>query len=248
MHNPIPPNPAPPVDRLPTREGYDRWSACYDEEDNPLIALEEPQVAALLGSVSRLRVLDLGCGTGRHALRLAAVGAQVTAVDFSEGMLARARNRAGRLPIDFRTHDLTRPLPFAAAAFDRIICGLVLDHIPKLTPLFVEMRRVCEPTGFAVISVMHPAMLLRGVEARFTDRTTGRETRPASTRHQLTDYINAVLAAGWTLDRASEHEVDEALAGRSERARKYVGWPMLLLMRLTQPGEKARLFGKPCRT
>ena len=237
MHNPIPPNPAPPVDRLSTREGYDRWSACYDEEDNPLIALEEPKVAELLGPVSGLRILDLGCGTGRHALRLAAAGAQVTAVDFSEGMLARARSRSGNLPVEFRTHDLTRPLTFADASFDRIICGLVLDHISELTPLFVEMRRVCRPAGFAVISVMHPAMMLRGVEARFTDRTTGREIRPASTRNQLTDYINAALAAAWTLDHASEHAVDEALAARSERARKYAGWLMLFLMRLTPPGQ-----------
>ena len=106
-------NPSPAMDRLPTREGYDRWAACYDDEDNPLIALEEPKVAELLGPVSGLRILDLGCGTGRHALRLAAAGANVTAVDFSEGMLARARAGAGTLALDFRTHDLTRPLPFA---------------------------------------------------------------------------------------------------------------------------------------
>ncbi len=235
MDTPTTPNPAAPVDRLPTREGYDRWSACYDDEDNPLIALEEPKVAELLEPVGGLRILDLGCGTGRHALRLAAAGANVTAIDFSDGMLARARERAGSLPIHFHTHDLTQPLPFADASFDRIVCGLVLDHIPELKPLFGEMRRVCSPGGFAVISVMHPAMMLRGVEARFTDRTTGREIRPASTRHQLTDYIKAVLAAGWKLDHASEHNADEALVARSERARRYEGWLMLLLLRLTQP-------------
>lgn len=229
-------NLVPAVDRLPTREGYDRWSGCYDTEDNPLIALEEPKVAELLGPVRGLRVLDLGCGTGRHALRLAAAGANVTAIDFSDGMLAQARKRAGTLPVEFRAHDLTRSLPFTDASFDRIICGLVLDHIPQPAPLFAEMRRVCSPAGCAVISVMHPAMMLRGIEARFTDPTTGRETRPASTRHQLTDYINAVLAAGWKLDHASEHEVDEALAARSERARKYAGWLMLFLMRL-EPGK-----------
>jgi malonyl-CoA O-methyltransferase len=233
MENPITPNPAPAVERLPTREGYDRWSACYDVEDNPLIALEEPKVAELLGPVSGLRILDLGCGTGRHSLRLATAGAIVTAVDFSEGMLAQARKRAGDLPVNFHAHDLTQPLPFADDSFDRIICGLVLDHIPEPEPLFAEMRRVCAPTGCAVISVMHPAMMLRGVEARFTDRTTGREIRPASTRHQVTDYINAVLAAGWTLEHASEHEVDSALIARSERARKHAGWLLLLMMRLT---------------
>lgn len=225
--------PASPVDRLPTREGYDRWSACYDEEDNPLIRIEEPRVAELLSDPAGLSILDLGCGTGRHALRLAASGAHVTAIDFSEGMLARARARAANLPIRFLAHDLTRRLPFPDSSFDRVVCCLVLDHIPELAPLFAEMRRVCRTRGFAVISVMHPALTLRGVEARFTDPTTGRETRPASAHHQLTEYVMAALRAGWVLDHASEHLMTESLAAGSERARRYIGWPMLFLMRLS---------------
>lgn len=59
---------APPLD-LPTRDGYDLWSAGYDADANPLPAIEEPCVDRLLGEVRGLAVLDLGCGTGRHALR-----------------------------------------------------------------------------------------------------------------------------------------------------------------------------------
>ena len=70
------------------RGGYDRWSVVYDHDANPLPPLEEPLVHAALGKVFGRTVLDLGCGTGRHALWLAQAGASVTAVDFSEGMLA----------------------------------------------------------------------------------------------------------------------------------------------------------------
>lgn len=70
------------VKRLPVRDGYDRWAEIYDDEDNPLILIEEPEVEALLGPVRGLRIADIGCGTGRHALRLAADGAIVTGVDF----------------------------------------------------------------------------------------------------------------------------------------------------------------------
>src|SRR5690242_9664115 len=80
---------------LPTREGYDQWAATYDSDGNPLIALEEPLVAELLGDVRRLRVLDVGCGTGRHALRLAQAGAYVTAIDFSAAMLEQAKRKPG---------------------------------------------------------------------------------------------------------------------------------------------------------
>src|SRR5271170_4678065 len=88
-----------PVDLLSTKEGYDRWADIYDGDDNPLVALEEPWVDKLLGDVNGLKVADIGCGTGRHALRLAAAGAIVQAVDFSEGMLARAQAKAGALKV-----------------------------------------------------------------------------------------------------------------------------------------------------
>ncbi|MCI0366584.1 MAG: hypothetical protein L0219_22195, partial [Phycisphaerales bacterium] len=66
-----PPN--EPVD-IETAEGYDRWARIYDEEENPLVQLEEPLVDQLMGDVRGLRVADIGCGTGRHAVRLAARG------------------------------------------------------------------------------------------------------------------------------------------------------------------------------
>jgi malonyl-CoA O-methyltransferase len=223
---------------LPTREGYDRWASIYDTDGNPLIALEEPQVDRLLGDVRGLAVLDVGCGTGRHAICLAARGAIVHALDFSPEMLARARDKAGAAGINFAVHDLSQPLPFPAQAFDRIVCGLVVDHIADLELLFREMHRVCKQTGCAVVSVMHPAMMLRGVQARFHDPASGQEIRPASHPHQLSDYVMAAARAGFAFDHLSEHVVDEALASRLERARRYLGWPMLFVMRLTKPQSK----------
>ncbi len=217
---------------MPTRAGYDQWAACYDTDGNPLVALEEPQVDRLLGDVKGLTLLDVGCGTGRHASRLAAAGASVHALDFSERMLEEARRKPGAAGISFRVHDLAQPLPFPAATFDRVVCGLVIDHIADLAELFSEMLRVCRPSGCLVVSVMHPAMMLRGVQARFRDPGTGQEIRPASQPHQLSDYVLAAARAGWAFDHLSEHVVDEDLANRLERARKYVGWPMLFMMRL----------------
>ena len=77
------------------RQGYDRWAEVYDHDANPLPALEGPIVQAMLGDVRGQQALDLGCGTGRHALWLAAAGATVTAVDFSPGMLAEAQRKPG---------------------------------------------------------------------------------------------------------------------------------------------------------
>jgi ubiquinone/menaquinone biosynthesis C-methylase UbiE len=234
------PNASPPddIDHVATREGYDRWAAIYDDEQNPLVTIEQPQVDALLGDVRGLHVADIGCGTGRHTVRLLQHGAHVTAVDFSDQMLARARGKVqlGRLldcSVQFVQHDLAQRLPFADHVFDRVICGLVVDHIADLSRLFVEMKRVCVPTGFIVVSTMHPALMLKGVQARFVDPNTGRETRPQSCPHQISDYVMAASDAGLKFEHCSEHIVDQELAQRCPRAVKYIGWPILLMMKLS---------------
>ncbi|MBU0637423.1 MAG: methyltransferase domain-containing protein [Planctomycetes bacterium] len=221
--------------QLPTQVGYDRWASIYDEEDNPLIALEEPEVARLLGDVRGLTVLDVGCGTGRHALRLAEAGASVTAVDFSEGMLNQALAKRTTCDVTFAQHDVQTRLPFEDGAFDRVLSALVLEHIADPTAFLGELGRVCHPSGFVVVSAMHPAMMLRGITARFTDPESGRETRPQSYPHQVSDYVMAAVGAGLSIDQISEHVVLESLAARMERARRYLGWPMLMMLRL-RPG------------
>lgn len=233
-------NANPSAVAMDTRAGYDQWASCYDTDGNPLVALERPHVDLLLGDVRGLSVLDVGCGTGRHAIRLAGAGAVVHALDFSDGMLQQARGRPGAVGISFQAHDLAEPLPFPSGTFDRVVCGLVVDHIANLDGLFGEMLRVCEPSGCVVVSVMHPAMMLRGVQARFRDPESGQEVRPASQAHQLSDYVLAAARAGCVLDHLSEHCVTEELAGRWERARKYFGWPMLFMMRLL-PKDRANV-------
>ncbi|MEY2560826.1 MAG: hypothetical protein QOG51_1241 [Verrucomicrobiota bacterium] len=217
---------------VPTSIGYDQWAAIYDRDANPLPALEEPLVAELLGDVRGLEILDVGCGTGRHSVRMTAAAARVTAVDFSSKMLAQAREKAGAGDVRFQAHDLSQPLPFADKRFDRVLCALVVDHIEDLDKLFSEMHRVCRPGGNVVVSGMHPAMLLRGVQARFHLPETDRKILVASYPHQMSDYVMAAVRAGFAFDHFSEHVVDENLAGRLERARKYLGWPMLFVMRL----------------
>jgi ubiquinone/menaquinone biosynthesis C-methylase UbiE len=217
---------------LPTREGYDRWAATYDTMGNWLLDLEEPEVDRALGDVDGLDVLDVGAGTGRHAIRIAAAGARVTAIDFSEEMLAVARQKPGADKVRWLVHDVARPLPFAASSFDRVLSALVLEHIPvgELASFFGELGRVARDDGVIVVTAMHPAMFVKGVSANFRDDSG--EVRPRSHDATLSDYVMGAVHAGLVIVALSERSVDEAIATRNERSRKWLGSPALFVMTL----------------
>ena len=215
---------------LPTREGYDHWAATYDTMGNWLLELEEPEVDRALGDVKDLDVLDVGAGTGRHAVRIAQRGARVTAVDFSEKMLARARQKTGADSVRWLVHDVALPLPFEATSFDRVLSALVLEHIPvaDLASFFRDLGRVARDDGLIVVTAMHPAMFLKGVSANFRDDAS--EVRPRSYVATLSDYVMGAIQAGLVIVSVAEHSVDEGLAARNERSRKWLGWPALFVM------------------
>ena len=213
------------------RAGYDRWALVYDHDANPLVALEEPVVRTAVGDVGGLSGLDLGCGTGRHALWLAATGAKVTALDFSEGMLAEARRKPGAESIRFLWHDAHEPLPFGTE-FDVVVSGLVLEHICDLGPFYGEICRVLKPGGRAVISGMHPAMHLRGSQARFTDPESGDIIQPGSVPHSISAFVMAAMRAGFQIADVVELAPNAEFAARYPRAEKYIDWPMLVVLAL----------------
>src|SRR3989441_2397890 len=214
---------------LPTREGYDRWADTYDTMGNWLLALEEPEVDRALGDVANLDLLDAGCGTGRHALRLAEAGARVTAIDFAEAMLAKARAKPGADRVRFLAHDVTTVLPFADRSFDRALSALVLEHITGVRAFFAELGRVARHDGRIVVTAMHPAMFEKGISANFRD-DAGAEIRPRSYPMTLADYLGGAVEAGLVVTGLTEHAGDEPPAARYPPAPPLLGWPPPLII------------------
>jgi len=105
------------------------------------------------------RVLDLGCGHGRHARPLAAAGHRVVGVDLSRRLLTigRAESLASRDSIRIGwLEGAASALPFRESAFDSALCIAVLHHIPSpedRKEALVELRRVLRPGGTAFLSV-----------------------------------------------------------------------------------------------
>ncbi len=95
------------------------------------------------------RILDAGCGNGRYTkflLREADAAALITGFDYSQQMLQRARKRLHRGRATQVAADLTR-LPYADGAFDAMVCGWVLEHLPDPRPGLRELARVLQPGG-----------------------------------------------------------------------------------------------------
>lgn len=228
--------PAVKLEIVPTHDGYQRWAPYYDDYDNALIVLEEPIVTALIGDVAGAQVADIGCGTGRHALRLAAAGALVTGLDFSAAMLDVLRSKQPPDTLRVIEHDLREPLPLADREFDLVVCSLVLEHLPDLPAMFREFRRITRPGGRVVIGDFHPEMFRRGMHARFRAGDGAAKVQIEGMEHTIADYVMAILGVGLEIVRMAEHRMDAETASRSASASKYVGEPMLLVFELRTPG------------
>jgi len=104
------------------------------------------------------RVLDLGCGEGRHALGIMAEleSLQIFGIDLSFKDLNTAQSRKQDLPQQSATVFAQadgKQLPFADASFDTIICSEVLEHIIDYAAFLNEIQRVLKPEGQLIVSV-----------------------------------------------------------------------------------------------
>jgi 2-polyprenyl-3-methyl-5-hydroxy-6-metoxy-1,4-benzoquinol methylase len=132
------------------------WDARMAEGNDFFEVLIWPAVSALLAIAPGERVLDLACGNGLTSRRLAAAGARVCAVDFSEAMLERARARS--TDIDYRRVDVCDgPALSALGAFDAVLCNMAIMDIAEVAPMMNGVAAALRPGGRCVLSLMHPA-------------------------------------------------------------------------------------------
>lgn len=115
-------------------------------------ALEERLLLDRIGPARGLRILDVGCGDGVLATRLAQDGAQVTGLDASADMIAAARRRtkAAGGDVDLVEGDACG-LPFPAGHFDRVVSVATLCFVDDPRPTVRDMVRVLKPGGRLIL-------------------------------------------------------------------------------------------------
>jgi len=109
------------------------------------------------------KVLDLGCGYGRHAYQAARLGAQVVAFDFGADEVRNVQDTFGAMAVAGELDEVESrvgavqgdalALPFPDAAFDRVIASEILEHIPDDEQAMHELARVLRPGGTMAITV-----------------------------------------------------------------------------------------------
>ncbi|HEY0967249.1 MAG TPA: class I SAM-dependent methyltransferase [Opitutaceae bacterium] len=114
----------------------------------------ERLVAEALPIIPGARYLEVGCGTGRFTVPVAAQGVDLTAVDISDEMLATTRGKlqaaAVKQPVQLLKLD-ARDSGFAPASYDVVFSFNVINHVPEYERLITEVARVLKPGGCFVV-------------------------------------------------------------------------------------------------
>lgn len=142
------------MDPNAVKTAYARWAPVYDRTFGAITRVGRRATVEYVNALEAGSVLEVGVGTGL-ALPAYRSDMAVTGIDFSEHMLAKARDRVERLGLGhvraLRQMD-ARELDFPDASFDVIAAMHILSVVPEPERVMAEMVRVCKPGGLIVIS------------------------------------------------------------------------------------------------
>lgn len=142
------------------------------------------------------KILDLAAGTGASSIVLAQQGADVTAADFSAGMIAEGRRRYGNVSnISFAEAD-AMDLPFDDDTFDTVTISYGLRNVNDPRKAISEMFRVTKPGGTIVIAEFStpPARFFAAFYRFYNAQVLPRIARLVSSNSDAYEYLNESIA------------------------------------------------------
>jgi ubiquinone/menaquinone biosynthesis C-methylase UbiE len=159
-------------------EMHRQWEHDYRTADNETFYEQAfDYIVDLLKPARGATLLDAGCGSCAHSVRLARRGLNVHAVDFSESALSMGRQYVASKGLDDRitlTRESLLNFSFADQSFDHVLCWGVLMHIPEVEQGVSELARVVKSGGSLVISEANKASL-EALAVRNLRRVLGKE-------------------------------------------------------------------------
>ena len=117
---------------METKQAYNLWSKQYDTNINKTRDLEGFAIRKVLESIHFNSCLEIGCGTGKNTEWLITKAKQMTAVDLSDEMLAKAKEKISSEIVQFIQADITFDWSFSKIQYELVTFSLVLEHIQNL--------------------------------------------------------------------------------------------------------------------
>jgi ubiquinone/menaquinone biosynthesis C-methylase UbiE len=187
---------------MDVKKAYDLWSSQYDTNSNKTRDLEAKSLQQSLQRVYARRCLEIGCGTGKNTQWLIEISDEVTAVDFSTEMIARAKAKVQSPKVQFVEADISLPWLFVTGSYDLVIFSLVLEHLFDLNHIFNQVAFCLQPGGIIYVGELHPFKQYVGSKAKF-DTGDGVQ-HPECFRHHISDFVGAAKTNGLILTDLSE--------------------------------------------
>lgn len=185
------------------RQAYNRWAAQYDSNHNKTRDMEALALRTALADIHFDSCLEIGCGTGKNTVWLMEKAKQVTAVDLSDEMLAKAREKITSDRVEFKQADITTDWTFRNGRYDLVSFSLVLEHIDDLNHIFGEVAKALHTGGHVYIGELHPFKQYTGTKARF-DTEEGRHVVTCF-NHNVSDFVQAAKKYGLALMDINEY-------------------------------------------
>ncbi len=192
---------------MTTEQAYNNWASQYDTNINKTRDLEGMVMRSILSAIRFENCLEIGCGTGKNTVWFIEKANQVTSVDFSQEMLAKAKEKITSNNVQFVQTDITKEWAFINQLYDLVSFSLVLEHIENLDHIFKQVSQSLKPGGHVYIGELHPFKQYAGSKARF-ETDNGVQVVDCFTHH-VSDFIHTAKKHGLSLVDINEHFDDD---------------------------------------
>jgi ubiquinone/menaquinone biosynthesis C-methylase UbiE len=183
-------------------EAYNNWAEQYDTNENKTRDLEAISLRSVLSPLNFDNCMEVGCGTGKNTQWLLTKSTRVLAIDLSEKMLAKAKEKITASNVEFLQADITKPWTFTKASFDLVVFSLVLEHVENIDFIFEQCSKVVESGGHIYIGELHPFKQYNGTKARFTTQE-GLQIVTCY-NHHISDFTHAASKYGFEIKMIDE--------------------------------------------
>lgn len=221
--------------RTPT--AYDQIAVQYAQSQQPAAEngfswnhdLIIPHLLKIAGDIVGLTVLDAGCGEGIVARYLAERGASVVGIDSAAALIQLAQAHHEQ-HIRYEVHDLTRPVPHYAQAFDLVVSNLVLNDVADYQGFATSLGALTKPAGRLILSMTNPySAVMRDkvysyFDSGFAVPYAWGGGQVYHYHRTMPDYLTAFGRAGFLLNSLTDVQMTEAMVARLPLSSQALPW------------------------